>query len=57
MTSARTDLETVMRCVDLGADSYLLKPVDPALFVERVLVALRRHRARQRQRERAAISA
>jgi DNA-binding response OmpR family regulator len=57
MTSARNDLETVMRCVDLGADSYLLKPVDPALFVERVLVALRRHRARQWQRERAAISA
>jgi DNA-binding response OmpR family regulator len=54
MTSARNDLETVMRCVDLGADSYLLKPVDPALFVERVLGALRRHRARQWKRERAA---
>jgi DNA-binding response OmpR family regulator len=59
MTSARNDMETVMRCVDLGADSYLLKPVDPALFVERVLGALRRFRARQwkRERERAAISA
>jgi DNA-binding response OmpR family regulator len=59
MTSARNDLETVMRCVDLGADSYLLKPVDPALFVERALGALRRYRARQwkQERERAAISA
>ena len=57
MTSARNDLETVMRCVDLGADSYLLKPVDPALFVERVLGALRRHRARQWKRERASATA
>jgi DNA-binding response OmpR family regulator len=57
MTSARNDLETVMRCVDLGADSYLLKPVDPALFVERALGALRRHRARQWKRERASATA
>lgn len=57
MTSARNDLETVMRCVDLGADSYLLKPVDPALFVERVLGALKRHRARQWKRERASATA
>ena len=54
MTSARNDLETVMRCVDLGADSYLLKPVDPLLFVQRVLATLRRRYTKQWKRDRSA---
>jgi DNA-binding response OmpR family regulator len=54
MTSGRNDLETVMRCVDLGADSYLLKPVDPVLFVQRVLASLQRRYTKQWKRDRSA---
>ena len=54
MTSGRNDLETVMRCVDLGADSYLLKPVDPLLFVQRVLASLQRRYTKQWKRDRSA---
>lgn len=54
MTSSRNDLDTVMKCVDLGAESYLLKPLDPAVFVQRVIDSLRRRHTRQWKRGRAA---
>lgn len=41
MTSALDDVESVLRCVDLGAHGYLLKPFDVALLLHRVRDALR----------------
>ncbi|HET7320897.1 MAG TPA: response regulator [Longimicrobiaceae bacterium] len=41
MTSAVCDLESIERCIGLGIDGYLLKPVTPDLLLERIARALR----------------
>lgn len=51
MASARNDVGTVMRCVDLGVDGYLLKPLDPALLLQRAGEAVRLRRTRVLARE------
>jgi DNA-binding response OmpR family regulator len=46
MTSALDDVDSVLRCIDLGAHGYLLKPFDAAVLLHRVAAALRLRRIR-----------
>lgn len=42
MISAVDDLESVVKCIELGADDYLFKPFNPILLKARVQASLRR---------------
>ncbi len=42
MISALDDLDSVVRCIELGADDYLFKPFNPVLLRARVMASLRR---------------
>ena len=53
MISANTELETVVKCIELGADDYLPKPFDPVLLRARVGASLEKKRLRDRERVRA----
>jgi CheY-like chemotaxis protein len=44
MTSALDDLESIVRCIELGADDYLPKPFDPVLLRARINAGLARKR-------------
>jgi adenylate cyclase len=46
MVSAVDDIETVLRCIKLGADDYVQKPFNPDLLRARVEAALERKRLR-----------
>lgn len=43
--TADASRETVIRALQVGANDFIAKPVDPAVFEERVIRALRSHRA------------
>lgn len=45
MISAIDDLESVVKCIQLGAEDYLFKPFNPILLKARVEAALRRANA------------
>jgi adenylate cyclase len=47
MISAVDDLESVVKCIELGADDYLFKPFNPILLKARVTSSLRRSHKRQ----------
>ncbi|MHA6287303.1 response regulator [Maricaulis sp. CAU 1757] len=47
MLTANADVETVRRCVEAGADSYLVKPVMPARLGERIRKVLDKRPDRQ----------
>jgi two-component system cell cycle response regulator len=49
MTSAVDRLDAVVRCIELGADDYLDKPVDPVLLRARVEAVLTNKRLRERE--------
>jgi len=51
VTSAVEGLEAVVRCIELGADDYLHKPVNPVLLKARVNSSLEKKRLRDAQRE------
>ena len=51
VTSALEDLEHVVRCVELGADDYLHKPVNPVLLKARIGNSLEKKRLRDREKE------
>lgn len=53
MISANTELATVVKCIELGADDYLPKPFDPVLLRARVGASLEKKRLRDRERARA----
>lgn len=42
MISAVDDLDSVVKCIELGADDYLFKPFNPILLRARVQASLRR---------------
>lgn len=42
MISADTDIEKVLKCIEIGADDYLAKPFNPAILRARIGAALRR---------------
>jgi DNA-binding response OmpR family regulator len=47
--SAVADPKSVARCLHLGADDYLFKPGDPAVFGARIAASLERRRLRERE--------
>jgi adenylate cyclase len=50
MISALDQVESVVRCVELGADDYLAKPFDPVLLQARVGACLEKKRLRDGER-------
>lgn len=44
MISAVDDLESVVRCIELGAEDYLFKPFNPVLLKARVNASIRKNR-------------
>jgi class 3 adenylate cyclase len=51
MTSALDELDSVVRCIELGAEDYLTKPVNPVLLQARIQSSLERKRLHDQQRE------
>ena len=51
MTSALDELDSVVRCVEMGAEDYLTKPINPVLLKARITASLEKKRLRDQQRE------
>jgi len=51
ITSALDELESVVRCIELGAEDYLTKPVNPVLLRARIGASLEKKRLRDQQRD------
>jgi adenylate cyclase len=51
MTSAVDELDAVVKCVELGAEDYLVKPINPILLRARVNASLEKKRLRDEQRK------
>jgi class 3 adenylate cyclase len=50
MTSSLDELDSVVKCIELGAEDYLNKPVNPILLRARVNASLEKKRLRDEQR-------
>src|SRR5678815_4305585 len=51
MTSSLDEIDSVVKCVELGAEDYLNKPVNPILLRARVHASLEKKRLRDEQRK------
>jgi adenylate cyclase len=51
VTSALEELDSVVKCIEMGADDYLTKPVNSVLLRARVNASLEKKRLRDQQRE------
>jgi CheY-like chemotaxis protein len=51
MISALDDLDSVVRCIEQGAEDHLTKPFDPVLLRARINASLDKKRLRDRERE------
>ncbi len=51
VTSSLESVATVARCIELGAEDYLHKPVNPVLLKARIASSLEKKRLRDRQKE------
>ena len=51
MTSALDELESVVKCVEMGAEDYLTKPINSVLLNARITASLEKKRLRDQQRE------
>src|SRR5215470_5817799 len=51
VTSSLEGIENVVRCIELGAEDYLTKPVNPVLLRARVGSSLEKKRLRDQQKE------
>lgn len=51
MTSSLDELDNVVKCIELGAEDYLNKPVNPILLRARVHASLEKKRLRDEQRK------
>jgi signal transduction histidine kinase len=49
MISALDELDSVVRCIEMGADDYLSKPFEPALLKARIGACLEKKRGRDRE--------
>ncbi|HYE00833.1 MAG TPA: EAL domain-containing protein [Alphaproteobacteria bacterium] len=48
--SALTEIDSIARCIEMGAEDYLPKPFNPVLLRARVNASLEKHRLRQAER-------
>jgi len=51
VTSALDEIDSVVRCLEMGAEDYLTKPVNPVLLTARINASLEKKRLRDQQRE------
>jgi adenylate cyclase len=51
MTSSMEELDSVVKCIELGAEDYLNKPVNPVLLRARINASLEKKRLRDEQRK------
>jgi class 3 adenylate cyclase len=51
MTSSLEELDSVVKCLELGAEDYLTKPINPILLNARIAASLEKKRLRDQQRE------
>jgi adenylate cyclase len=51
VTSALDELDSVVRCLEMGAEDYLTKPVNSVLLNARISASLEKKRLRDQQRE------
>ncbi|MCX7109461.1 MAG: response regulator [Proteobacteria bacterium] len=51
MISAQTELESIVRCIEMGAEDYLPKPFNPVLLWARVGSSLEKKRLREQDQE------
>ena len=51
MTSSLDELDSVVRCIEMGAEDYLTKPINPVLLNARITASLEKKRLRDQQRE------
>ena len=51
MTSALDELDSVVKCLEMGAEDYLTKPINPVLLNARISSSLEKKRLRDQQRE------
>lgn len=51
ITSALEELDSVVKCVEMGAEDYLTKPVNPVLLRARICASLEKKHLRDTQRE------
>jgi signal transduction histidine kinase len=51
MVSAQTELDSVVRCIEMGAEDYLPKPFNPVLLWARVEASLEKKRLREQEQE------
>ena len=51
VTSVVEGLDSVVRCIELGAEDYLHKPVNPVLLKARIGASLEKKRLRDQQKE------
>jgi class 3 adenylate cyclase len=51
MTSASDELDRVVKCIEMGAEDYLTKPLNPVLLRARVNASLEKKRLRDEQRK------
>ena len=51
MTSALDELDSVVKCIEMGAEDYLTKPINPVLLKARMNASLEKKRLRDQQRE------
>ncbi len=51
MTTSLDELDSVVKCIELGAEDYLTKPVNPVLLRARVNACLEKKRLRDEQRK------
>jgi len=51
VTSSLDELDSVVRCLKMGAEDYLTKPVNPVLLNARINASLEKKRLRDQQRE------
>ena len=51
ITSALDELDSVVKCIEMGAEDYLTKPVNPVLLKARIGASLEKKRLRDQQRE------
>lgn len=51
MVSANDELESVVRCIEMGAEDYITKPISPVLLFARVEASLEKKRLRDHEQQ------